>query len=67
MDGHVLLVRFSTVPFTVPQANLLLRFHMWSGKLWLKPLHNSRYPIVKPADVEAYFKSRSKESLSSVH
>lgn len=67
MDSHVLSVRFSTLPFTVPQANFLVRFHMWRGKLWLKPLHNSRYPFVKPTDVEAYFKSRSKESLSSLH
>lgn len=66
MDAHVLPVRFSPPSFEVPQADVV-RFHMVSGNTWLKLLHASRYPSVKPKDVEAFFKSRSKESLSSFH
>jgi hypothetical protein len=66
MDAHVLPVRFSLVSFEVPRADVV-RFHMMSGNTWLKLLHASRYPIVKPKDVEEFFKSRSKKSLSSFH
>jgi hypothetical protein len=65
MESHVLPVSLP-LSFPVLQVDVLIRFHMCSGKLWLKPLHTSQYPGVKPRNVEAYFKSRSKESLSSL-
>lgn len=66
MDAHVLSVRLSSLSFELPQADVV-RFHMMSGKTSLKLLHASRYPSVKPKNVEAFFKSHSKESLSSFH
>ena len=55
------------VYFEVLQADFVVRFHMLSGKTWLKLLDTPRYPSVKPIDVEAFFKLHSKESLSSFH
>lgn len=64
MGGHVLLVSISNMLFMVFEADALVRYYMCSGKVWLNPLHTSRYSAVKIMNVEDYFKSRSKESLS---